>query len=168
MRDVIDEIIDVIVSGGVAKRSQIKGCSEAEIEKIEKHFDVKLPVVYCSFLTKMGKGAGKYLQGVDAFYADLFDNREQLEYALEFGAEPIELRRTHFVMTDLQGYYFEYFDTVDDPIDPPVFGCGEREGKWEVIHVAASLSEYFRKKADTWLYVVNYTPRRTLRDKGGA
>ena len=144
MPDVIDEVAEKIINDGVATPSQIVGCSEAEVEAIERRFGVRLPAVYRSFLLKMGKGAGGFMPGMDAFLPDLLDNREAFESVLRSEPDPIELKPTHFVIMCLQGYSFEYIDTVADSVDPPVFAFGRGQG---CKLFRSSLSEYYRRYA---------------------
>ena len=62
----------------------------------------------------------------------------------ESEADPFDLKPTHFVIMNLQGYSFEYIDTAAAPLDPPVFAFAQGEGS---ILFRSSLSEYYRQYA---------------------
>lgn len=41
--------------------TRVRGCSETDIAGLENHFGVKLPVVYKSFLSAMGRSGGDFI-----------------------------------------------------------------------------------------------------------
>src|SRR5262249_17723678 len=40
----------------------LRGCTDAEITRLEEHFRVRLPTAYREFLRRMGKGAGEFME----------------------------------------------------------------------------------------------------------
>jgi hypothetical protein len=131
--DFIDKIAREIVGGGLSSEREISGCTDAEIRNLEKHFDLKLPEIYRDFLRKMGRGAGLFLRGTDAFYNSLFGNREAMEVVLELDDCPFSISKEAFVFSNHQGYVFHFFDTSDGSVDPRVYGYLEGTLKTQVI-----------------------------------
>lgn len=103
------------------KEPNIIGCSEKEILEIEFFFNVKLPVLYKKFLSKMGHNAGDFLSGTDAFYNNIFSIREWAKELLIECNEPFELKDNYFIFAIHQGYQFWFFDIEDDKYDPPIY-----------------------------------------------
>jgi hypothetical protein len=121
MSDFINDFAKQVINAGLCSGWKMQGCYDFEVRELENHFDLKLPTVYKDFLKKMGKGAGKFMQGTDMFYRHLFDNREAFEEVLDLEGNPFSLDKNIFVFSSHQGYIFFFFNTVEDRFDPPVY-----------------------------------------------
>lgn len=146
MSEIIDGITNDIMWAGLATRWQIRGCWEWEIRDLEDHYEIKLPSLYRSFLKRMGRGAGKFGQGIDMFYRRLFSNRKALEDVLELDGHPFTLTPTEFVFYSGQGYLFHYFETSPLVDDPPVYRY--MEGELQFHMVDTSYSSFLLKMAE--------------------
>ena len=135
----IAELAAEIVASGLATASQMAGCSPGEVAEIERKFPVKLPEVYRDWLLAMGRGAGDYLKGSDAFYPEILVIREWADELLAEDGRPIVLPSDAFVFLMHQGYQFLYFRTAEGVPDPPVlyYFTGAHKDGWE------SLTSYY-------------------------
>lgn len=97
--------------------------TEGEIRKLESHFKITFPAIYRKFLLTMGKSAGKFMLGSDAFYDNLIDiNEWALELIVENNLPP--LPEGAFVFWMHQGYQMAFF-TEGEGDDPPVYYFSE-------------------------------------------
>jgi SMI1 / KNR4 family (SUKH-1) len=137
-----------IESGGLARPAEIAGCTQEEVSSLEKRFGIVLPEIYRDWLRVMGRGAGHYLEGSDAFYPGLLELRDAAGELLRENGQPFSLAQDAFVFLMHQGYQFLYFRTEPLDPDPPVILYLEGESpeqKWE--HV----SDYFKQVLDDHL-----------------
>ena len=133
MSDFIDNFSREVMRSGLCSWSSMRGCWGFEIRDLEARFNIQLPTLYKDFLKKMGKGAGKFMQGTDFFYKGLFSNREAMEEVLELDGQPFVLGKNVFVFSSHQGYIFHFFDNAKDVHDPPVYGYEEGNLKYDLI-----------------------------------
>jgi hypothetical protein len=95
-----------------------KGCSKAEVARLEGELGVRLPAAYRHFLKIMGKGAGDFLLS-DHWrfqFDDLFDLARSDEYA-----ELCDLPDKYFVLAEREGCQWVFFVADGKSDDPPVF-----------------------------------------------
>jgi hypothetical protein len=137
-RMVTDKLAKRIIHGGLCTWWSMHGCWNFEIKELERHFDIRLPEIYKSFLKKMGKGAGKFMRGTDFFYRHLFANRNAFEEVLASDGKPFSLSANTFVFSSHQGYIFHFFECGNP--DPPVYGYSE--GDMKVKKINNSFSEF--------------------------
>ena len=109
-----------IVAAGLAAPDDLKGCTREEIEVLQQKFDLTLPATYIEWLTIMGRGAGRFLRGSDAFFPALLELREGAEELLGENGGRFSLPQDAFVFLMHQGYQFLYFQTLRNDPDPPV------------------------------------------------
>ena len=138
MTAALEEIVQQLIVSGVAERSQLQGCSDAEIEALEAELGIVLPRAYREFLLTMGRSAGDFFCGTDFLYADL-PLREYADELLSEGDVPLALHPADFVFAMHQGYTFLFFRCgISD--DPPVFLYEEDRTSFE--RVADSFSAW--------------------------
>src|SRR3954464_9362732 len=111
MTERITALSKEMVRAGLARPDELRGCAETEIASIEEQFGVVLPSAYRDWLLAMGKGAGQYLMGTDAFFPTVLTLRSWAEELLEENGQPFELPAACFVFLMHQGYQFMYFET---------------------------------------------------------
>lgn len=140
MTEFIEMFADRVVKSGLSSRWSMKGCSDAEIRRLEDIFEVRLPEEFKAFLRIMGHGAGKFMRGTDIFYRHLFDNRAAAEEMLEEEDNPFYLSPSTFVFSNHQGYIFHAFDCDTHLKDPPVFGFADEEPMMK--QIANSFSDF--------------------------
>jgi hypothetical protein len=115
-------IIQMLIDGRVATEGDIRGCSDEEIERLETHYNVRLPQSYRDFLHAMGHRAGEFFGDniEDIYYDRVFGLRERAEEVLEDNDEPFRLPEDAFVFAMHEGYIFLYF-RISKGDDPPVY-----------------------------------------------
>lgn len=136
----IKEFADLLIKHELATSDELHGCSEKEIEALERHIGTSLPKSYREFLALMGHKAGNFLRGSDFLYKDLFELTAFTKETLMKG--PFQLPDDAFVFFSHQGYIFAYF-RLSDGNDPAIYTYMEGEPnpqKW-----ASSFSEYLEK-----------------------
>lgn len=107
---------------GMAVPEQVIGCSLMEIEELKLRQGVKhLPACYRGFLNVMGRMAGKWLGGTDAFYPEILELKDWAKELLAENESRIQLPDDAFVFLMHQGYQFMYFLTGDCNEDPSVY-----------------------------------------------
>src|SRR5262245_2992848 len=113
----MQRIIQRLIDNSLATADRVVGCSEEEIRQIESTFLIKLPAAYREFLQTIGKEAGHFLVGTDAFFPTLLHLREWADGLLNETQSKFRLPSTAFVFLVHQGYQFMFFDTksADDP-----------------------------------------------------
>lgn len=136
----------LITAGFTTPSGGFKGCSETEIDALEKHFTVVLPKTYKDFLRVCGKDAGGLLNFCLYQY---FDLTQFIEPHLADLARKFDLPTNHFVFV-WDNDIILYFDTAGGD-DPPVWRYDEVENKREQVfdsfsawfsdHVSVNLSE---------------------------
>jgi hypothetical protein len=145
MNSRIEQLAVEIVSRGLAAPPDLHGCEPDEIEALQRKFAITLPETYCDWLRIMGRGAGQYLKGSDAFYPTLLELRDFAEELLVEDGKPFSLPQDAFVFLMHQGYTFLYFLTVPHNPDPPVVHYAEGKSPTERW---ACLSDYFQQVLD--------------------
>jgi hypothetical protein len=125
-KDRTEQAIRLLIDSGLATGRDIKGCATLEIEQIESTYQIRLPPAYVSFMTRMGRGAGKFLEGSDFLFPAPLSLRAEAEALLTESDAKFSLKKTDFVYLAHQGYQFLYFGT--DPLDdPPIYLYVEQE-----------------------------------------
>jgi hypothetical protein len=114
---IVEKAFLEIISNGAIKRENLIGCSDREIDIIEKHFSFTLPYEYRKFLSVAGKGAGKLFQGSDIFFPSLLELQEEAKYLLlELSLDNL-FDGSEKIFYMHQGYEFNYFkDLSADPV----------------------------------------------------
>lgn len=113
-------------------------CTPEEVNSLQTYFNISFPKVYVDFLLLMGKEAGAYMRGTDAFYKELLPLMTYAKETLE-EAQLAPLPQNAFVFWMHQGYIYAYF-TTDGGDNPPVTVLYE---SGEVIK-CDSLFEFFK------------------------
>ena len=121
-------IMQVLTERGVAARSQIVGCTSAEIEEIAG--GRKLPTRYRDFLKAMGRGAGRFYEGSDVFYPHAVGLTKGARNLVAQDPAKIALPDDAVAIVMHQGYQFLFVRTGEGD-DPPVYYYLEQSGEFE-------------------------------------
>lgn len=121
-------IIQVLTERGVAARSQIVGCTSAEIEEIADGRE--LPSRYRDFLKAMGRGAGRFYEGSDVFYPQAVGLTKGARNLVAQDPAKIALSDDAIAIVMHQGYQF-LFVRGSEGDDPPVYYYLEQSGEFE-------------------------------------
>src|ERR671930_627899 len=122
-----DELRDQLVANGIATVTEIRGCTQIEIENLERIVGNQLPIAYRQFLLAIGRGAGAFLKGTDVFYDQVATLTDEARVLLAENGMQDELPEDAFVFYMHQGYEFGYF-RIGDGADPPVYQYVEGSG----------------------------------------
>jgi hypothetical protein len=129
----------------------MEGCSDTEVDEIEKVAKKSLPLCYVEFLKTMGKDMDRkeystrgYLVGNAVFYEDLFDNKEGAIELLQEDGAALALTDDDFVFYDSQGILFAFFK-LSEGDNPPVYFCKEGGGQTSFIKTADTLSAFYER-----------------------
>lgn len=102
------------------------GCSDDEIQEIERQLKLSFPEAYKEFLRWMGKDGGPILKGSDCFYKHLLYLRAWADELLKennlFGILPAN----SFIFFMHQGYQFAFM-YLEDGDNPPIYYYNEME-----------------------------------------
>jgi hypothetical protein len=116
-------------------------CTTREVDSLEKHFGIKFPKIYKDFLLSMGKSAGDYMLGSDAFYNRILKFKPWAEEFVSMNnLDPFP--ENAFVFWMHQGYQVAYFK-LDEGDDPPVYTYAETEEDFIMPIVVKDLSTFF-------------------------
>ena len=117
--ETIEDFQNDIIRVGLAKPSEMTGCSQEEIERLMIHQGVNhLPPFYREFLERMGKNSGKYEIGARFLFDDLFSLKEQVQ-AIAKNADWV-LPDDAFVFSGSIDNQFLFFQTEESD-DPAVY-----------------------------------------------
>lgn len=141
------DIVKALIRKGIAKRDDIRGCSEEEVAELEKFFNIHLPSEYRRFLLTMGHSAGKFLVGTDVFYQHLVDLKTWAKDLLIENNVNFQLSEDAFVFSMHQGYTFLYFN-LSEGDDPPVYMY--LEGNEHPQRVASSFLGYIAETVSNY------------------
>lgn len=133
----INDVVKVLVDGGVANDSDIMGCSEAEIAQVERILNVKLPAAYREFLLRMGRGAGDFYCGSDLHWPKVLGLTEAGRELVSEDEADIQLPADAIVIVMHQGYQFLFIRATEGD-DPPVYHYMEYSGEFHKMSNALS------------------------------
>jgi hypothetical protein len=148
MKSSMQQLALNIISAGLAHPADIIGCSPDDISTLEGRFGIPLPEIYRDWLRVMGRGAGHYLEGSDAFFPRLLELRDGAEDLLRENRHPFSLPEDAFVFLMHQGYQFLFFRTSPPDPDPQVTLYLEGD---DPVHRWDHVSEYFQQVLEDYL-----------------
>jgi hypothetical protein len=135
----VKQLAAALVKARLADASEIRGCTEHEVATLEREAGVRLPRRFRDYLLAVGRGAGRFLQGTDAFYVDFSENNSYARELVREDGMEAHLPHDAVVIYMHQGYEFGFI-VPDKGDDPPVFqyieGRGPPKECW------SSFSEY--------------------------
>ncbi len=131
------------------------GCTNSQIDEIEKKINAKLPVCYTEFLSFCGismdrknvNSRGGFV-GESIFYGDVlgdFTNKDALiEQLEEDGRSDLQITNNDFVFFCSQGYIFAFFK-LNEGDNPPVYGYMEGYKGNSFPKLTDTLVEFYEK-----------------------
>ncbi|GCE23201.1 SMI1/KNR4 family protein [Dictyobacter kobayashii] len=137
----LDHVIKRATSVPYFSPNEFIPCTIDEVLALEQFLGSPLPRAYREFLLWMGHSGGKFLQGTDCFYSDLFLIQEGAKELLEEDKFSGQLPENAFVFYMHQGYQFQFFLLNEE--DPPVyFYLEERPIRTSFVKLYSSFSEF--------------------------
>lgn len=120
-----EQVIERLLAIPCFQDGEVKGCSKAEIDRLEKRLKVRLPRAYREFLARLGSGVGEFMSS-DHW---LFKLDEVADIARADYAEMCELPKNYFVFAERNGCAWVFFVADGASDDPPVFLFTDGEGE---------------------------------------
>ena len=114
----VASILDRLVDEHLVPQEALRGCSTAEVKAVMADQDVaRLPLSYLCYLRKIGRGAGEFLRGTDAFYPGIIGLKSATIDLLAENDVATELVPNAFVFAMHQGYQAFWFPSIvqDNP-----------------------------------------------------
>ncbi|ELZ12558.1 hypothetical protein C479_04157 [Halovivax asiaticus JCM 14624] len=122
-----EQAVAHLVEHGYGPRSEIRGCTDEELDSLEEQFDLELPAAYRSCMRHIRADTNGFFRGSEFTYPapkyqrqfaeDSLDEWEHLDFSFD---------HSDFVFRGLQGSAFWFFDT-EAGADPPVYRYMEDE-----------------------------------------
>ena len=122
----LEQLKTLVMDSSCFSSTDFIGCSNEEIQQIEKQLGKPLPEAYKEFLHWIGKNGGPILRGSDCFYADLSNLRKWANELLNENALAGMLPENAFVFFMHQGYQFAFMYLSDDQ-NPPIYYFNEMD-----------------------------------------
>jgi hypothetical protein len=144
----IEKALEILVTRGVCRAQEVLGCSDEDIRAVERDAGQDLPESYRLFLTRMGRGAGRFYRGSDHFYPSIVGLTKDARELIAKDPAQIDLPTDAIVFSMHQGYQF-LFMLASEGQDPPVYRYVQRKGRWERLY--ERFSEYMLSAVyDEW------------------
>ncbi|GAA3038298.1 hypothetical protein GCM10020229_56970 [Kitasatospora albolonga] len=125
LEDRVRALTTALVDGTTAVAEQVRGLSGDEMHRIERDQSAPLGDAYRCFLTLIGGGAGRFLQGSDVFYPRVIGLGEAARELLAENGVPFLLAESDRVILMHQGYQFDFLRGPGP--DPEVWSYCEGE-----------------------------------------
>jgi hypothetical protein len=106
MEQRVHSCLTLVADGVTATPDDLHGLDERAIQEVDDDQPAPLAQAYRCFLTRAGKGAGRFLQGSDVFHPQVIGLRTAAQELLEgYG---LALEETDRVILMHQGYQFDF------------------------------------------------------------
>ncbi|TDU86569.1 hypothetical protein EV138_0079 [Kribbella voronezhensis] len=110
----MDKLFTSVVRNGV-RESEFHGCTDEEIDEIRLRQGVpSFPYDYICYLRRIGRSAGRFQIGTDAYYPDVLDLKEATIELLKENKSKASLGVNSLVFQMHQGYEFAGFPDLCD------------------------------------------------------
>jgi hypothetical protein len=126
MANATEQAVQRLIGSGIAAPESVKGCTEAEVTRLENELGVRLPSAYRDFLRVMGHRAGKFLVGTDYCYPEVVNLQHAFRRFWGRAGAGGPFPDGAVVFLAHQGYIFLFFDARGCPDDPPVLSVTDR------------------------------------------
>ncbi|MEU4098995.1 SMI1/KNR4 family protein [Streptomyces sp. NPDC026673] len=140
-------VVHAITDGTTARPGQLRGLPVEMILEVERDQRAPMADAYREFLSLIGGGAGRFMQGSDVYHPQCLGLGTAARELLEENDSPFRFEPTDRVFFMHQGYQFEFLRGTGP--DPEV--CSYSEGVHGDIpaRTRASFTEWLRAAADT-------------------
>ena len=151
MSDSYQEFLQRLERDDIARKSDLRGCSDEEIAVLEAKYRLQLPQSYRWFLKQMGHNSGRLFR-YDHFATSYDYVLAMMEEERAYAAEEGELAQLNNVLTDssliILGRLGEqhFFIHCIDPVDSTVHYYNN--STWETWQAFGSVIEYLNAIAD--------------------
>jgi hypothetical protein len=154
------EIKELMIQDKIVGSEEFVGCTDDEVENIEKLVDYKLPLSFLAFLKVMGKSGGSYITEIPFVWEQLKIYRKSADEIIKENESDYQLPEDAFVFACLNGNFG--FFRLNEGDDPPTYVF--REGDYRPNLRSESLTAYL------WMiarYKIESRDRRMKMDREG-
>ena len=112
-------LLQRLIISGLCKPQEIKGCTKADIDRLEAGLTVKLPEAYVEIMLSIGRQAGTFLDDVTFFYpASIGLTDKSRKLLLE---SDVTLPDNIYVFTERYFEQIGFFYLDSGKADPPIY-----------------------------------------------
>jgi hypothetical protein len=107
---------DRLISSGLCEAHKLRGCSEKDLQRIEKHVGQALPKAYKDLMRVMGRHAGDFMSDIDMYYPGVVKLTDRTRPLV--AEEGVELPDDAYVFASRYGeqvFFFRLGTGKDDP-----------------------------------------------------
>ena len=101
--EIMENIVKKLIAYRLAKKDQIIGCTQEEIEKLETYYKLTLPNPYKEFLFAFGKRSGNFSGDLAISFQFLFDFKKRALEMLRYDNSDVKLPDDAFVFNTFDG-----------------------------------------------------------------
>lgn len=139
-------VVDAISDGTTAHPDQLQGLPTEAILAVEHDQQAPMADAYRAFLSLIGGGAGRFMQGEDVYHPDVLGLGTAACELLEENESPFHFEPTDRVFFMHQGYHFEFMRGTG--ADPEVWSYSEGERADVPVRSYASFTDWLRATAE--------------------
>ncbi|MFE7095189.1 SMI1/KNR4 family protein [Streptomyces erythrochromogenes] len=139
-------VVDAISDGTTARLDQLHGLPAETVLAIEHDQQVPMADAYREFLSLIGGGAGRFMQGTDVYHPRILGLRTAARELLEENESSFHLEATDRVFSMHQGYQFDFMRGAGP--DPEVWSYSEGEHADAPVRSSASFTDWLRATAE--------------------
>jgi hypothetical protein len=143
-------LVERLITGGIAGRSEICGCSGSDIRIVQDTVKLRLPGAYIDFLAAIGRGGGAFLRDHEIYFPQMLHLNAKARELLDDCEEGrLLLPDRAFVFFMRYGEQFLFFIADGQSDNPPVLhymenaGCFRQAATsfWDAIESELRISE---------------------------
>lgn len=139
-------VVDAITDGTTARPDQLQGLPAEVVLAVERDQQAPMTDAYREFLSLIGGGAGRFMQGEDVYHPRVLGLGTAARELLEENGSPFLFEPTDRVFSMHQGYQFDFMRGTG--ADPEVWSYSEGEHADVPVRSYASFTDWLRATAD--------------------
>ncbi|MBC6907228.1 SMI1/KNR4 family protein [Saccharophagus sp. K07] len=144
----VSHLTRLMENRGVARKSELIGVSDAEIQSLENHFSLTFPASYREFLRSFGRSAGFLSPWMAIYFDDLKEIREQFDCLVAAGNLKFHLPENALLIANWESVFD--FIVCNETADPPVYRIDIYQTDRANLRIyAESYSEYLQNMIET-------------------
>jgi len=146
----VEQIYNRLIGLAVDRRS-VAGCTDQQIEDLEKEHKVVLPESYKNFLKLLGKKSGKIFPKTDISFDKISEIRDLAKKTLNESAQELVLQKNCFLFSmkkGYNGYQFLFFNTNGSD-ESEIYRIADSES--EPTKISENFTQFFQKIANRLL-----------------
>ncbi|MFZ3475101.1 SMI1/KNR4 family protein [Streptomyces sp. 4.24] len=139
-------VVDAITDGTTARLDQLRALPAEAVLAVEGDQQAPMADAYREFLSLIGGGAGRFMQGTDVYHPRILGLGTAARELLEENESPFQFEATDRVFSMHQGYQFEFMRGTGP--DPEIWSYSEGEHADIPVRSCASFTDWLRATAE--------------------